>query len=131
MVGVLDCNIAISEFELQSCYYIHFRTNTVEYKLFYSPWYGLNNTTFNLAQSAGATEYTDCISAKGQDSPNECPGYEAKQSDGEVLVMLELWGMRSTLLLQSLLGPLWSAVVAPDEILSMGQVELNCRLMLN
>ena len=25
-------------------------------------------------QLAGAEEYTDCISAVGQDSPNECPG---------------------------------------------------------
>ena len=27
--------------------------------------------------------------------PNECPGYDTIQSDGEVTVMLELWGMRS------------------------------------
>ena len=27
-----------------------------------------------LAQAAGTVEYTDCISAKEQDSPNECPG---------------------------------------------------------
>ena len=27
---------------------------------------------------------------------NECPGYDIKQSAGEVPVMLELWGMRST-----------------------------------
>ena len=27
--------------------------------------------------------------------PNECPGYDTKQSDGEVLVMLGLWGMQS------------------------------------
>ena len=28
--------------------------------------------------------------------PNECPGYDTKQSDGEVPTVLELWGMRST-----------------------------------
>ena len=28
--------------------------------------------------------------------PNECPGNDTKQSDGEVPVMLELWGMQST-----------------------------------
>ena len=26
-----------------------------------------------IAQSAGAVEYTDCISAEGFDSTNECP----------------------------------------------------------
>ena len=30
------------------------------------------------------------FSAEGQDSPNECPSYDTKQSDGEVPVMLEL-----------------------------------------
>ena len=44
------------------------------------------------AQSAGAREYTDCISAKGKDSPNNCPGYDTKQSDGEVPGLLKLWG---------------------------------------
>ena len=38
-----------------------------------------------------------CTSAEGQDSPNEYPGCDTKQSDGEVPVMLELWGKRSTL----------------------------------
>ena len=31
---------------------------------------------------AGAAEYTDCISAEGYDSPNECLGYDTKQSNG-------------------------------------------------
>ena len=52
--------------------------------------------------------------------PNEYPGYDTKQSDGEVLAMLELWGMRSTPSLPSLPGPLWPGVVAPDKALSMG-----------
>ena len=47
--------------------------------------------------------------------PNECPGYDTKQSDGEVLAMLELWGMRNTPSLPSLPGPLCSEVVAPDK----------------
>ena len=46
---------------------------------------------------------------------NECPGYDTKQSDGEVLAMLELWGMRSNPSLLSLPGPLWPGVVAPDK----------------
>ncbi len=32
---------------------------------------------------------------------NECPGYDTKQFDGEVPVMLELWGMRRTPLQRS------------------------------
>ena len=45
--------------------------------------------------------------------------------------MLELWEMRSIPSLPSLPGPLWPEVVAPDRVLSMGQIELNCVLMLN
>ena len=55
---------------------------------------------------------------------NECPRYDTKQSDGEVLVMLELWGMGSTPSLPSLPGPFWPRVVAPDRILSLGQIVL-------
>ena len=33
--------------------------------------------------------------------------------------MLELWGMQSTFLLPSLLGPLLLGVVAPERVLSM------------
>ena len=40
--------------------------------------------------------------------------------------MLDLWGMRSTLSLPSLLGPLWPGLVALDRVLSMGQIGLNC-----
>ena len=46
---------------------------------------------------------------------NECPEYDTKQSDGEVPVMLELWGMQSIPLLQSLPGPFWPSMVAPDK----------------
>ena len=59
-----------------------------------------------VAQSAGAVEYTDCFSAEGQEPPNECPGYDTKQFDGEVPAVLELWGIWSTPLLPSLPGPL-------------------------
>ena len=31
-----------------------------------------------------------------EDPHNACPGYDTKQSDGEVPVMLELWGIWST-----------------------------------
>ena len=45
--------------------------------------------------------------------------------------MLELWGMRNTPSWPSLPGPLWPGVVAPDRVLSIGQIELKCVLMLN
>ena len=43
-----------------------------------------------LAQSAGAVKYTNCNSADEYDSPNECPNFDTKQSDGEASVMLVL-----------------------------------------
>ena len=67
-----------------------------------------------------------------QDHPtNECPVYDTKQSDSEVPVMLELCWIQSTPSLPSISGPLWPGVVAPDKVLSMGQIELNCVLMLH
>ena len=35
--------------------------------------------------------------------------------------MWKLWGMRSN----PFTGPLWPGVVAPDWVLSMGQIEVN------
>ena len=43
--------------------------------------------------------------------------------------MLELWGIRSTSSLLSLPDPLWFGVVAPDWVLSMGQIWV-CNLEL-
>ena len=73
-------------------------------------------------QSATAVEYSYCFSAEG---------YDAKQSDSEFSGMLELWGMQNTALLPLLPDPLWPGMVAPDRVLSMGQIELNYVLMLN
>ena len=47
------------------------------------------------------------------------------------MLELELWGMQSTLLLPSLPGPAWPGMVAPDRVLSMGQIKPNCVLMVN
>ena len=30
IANVMDCSLEVSEFEIQSCYYVHFRTNTLE-----------------------------------------------------------------------------------------------------
>ena len=38
--------------------------------------------------------------------------------------MLELLEMQSTSSLPSLPGPLWPVVLAPDRVLSMGQIEM-------
>ena len=74
----------------------------------------------SIAQSDGAVEYTVCTSVQGSEPPNECPGYDTKQSDGEVPVILGLWGIRSTPSLPLLPGPLWPGVAAPDRALFMG-----------
>ena len=68
-----------------------------------------------IAQSARAVEYT----------PMSILVYDAKQYDGEVPVMLGLWGMWSTPSSPLLPGPLWPGVVAPDRTLSMGKIELT------
>ena len=59
---------------------------------------------------------------------NECLGYDTKQSDGVVSVMLGLWWIRSTPSLLLLPGPLWPGVVAPDRVLFMGYIELTANL---
>ena len=71
-------------------------------------WLGLSNTpTASLLRS------------KIPPLPNECPGYDIKQSDGGAPVMLELWGM-----LSAPSGSLWPRGVAPDRVLSMSLTEL-------
>ena len=68
-------------------------------------------------QSAGAIEYTNSIFS-------ESSVYDIKQSDGEDPVIMEIWGMWNTPSLPSLSGSLWLGVVAPDSVLSWGQIEL-------
>ena len=82
--------------------------------------------------SWGCRIYTNCFSAEGVRLPlaHECPGYDTKQSESEVPLMLELWGKRSTPSWPLLPGSLWPRVVAPNRVLSMSQIELNCILML-
>ena len=79
-----------------------------------------------MAQLVGVIEYTNYIFIEEYESPNKCSGYDTKQSDGEASVMLELWGMWSTPSLPLLSGSFWSGVGAPDRVLSMDQIELNC-----
>ena len=71
------------------------------------------------AQLVGAVEYTDCISAEGQD-PNKCPGYNIKTFDGEAPVLENM----EYPFITTLPGPLWPRVIALDRVLSVGQIEL-------
>ena len=89
-----------------------------------------NQTKPNIAQSAETRIYQLHL-CRGVRFPNKCHGYDTKQSDGEVPVMLELWEMWCTFLLSSLPGLLWSGVVGLDRVQSSSQIELNCVLMLN
>ena len=58
---------------------------------------------------------------RGKTPPlNECPGYDTKQSDGEIPVMPKIWGMRSIPSLPLLPDLLWPGVVELDRALSMG-----------
>ena len=45
--------------------------------------------------------------------------------------MLKLREMQNDPLLSLFPGPICPGVVAPDRVVSMGQIELNCILMLN
>ena len=67
-----------------------------------------------LALSAEAVEYINYPPPHIVHS-----GYDNKQSDGEVPVELDLWGMQSTPSLLLFLGPLWPGVVAPDRFLEL------------
>ena len=79
---------------------------------------------------AGAVEYTNCISAEiYPPNSNECSRYDIKQCDGEAPA-LEIWGMWNTPSLPLLPGPLRPEVIAPDRVLSMGQIEQTmCKQM--
>ena len=77
----------------------------------------VTHTYTHLPSQLGAVEYTDCTSAERVRHTNACPKYDTKQSDGEVSVMLGLWGMQSTPSLSSRPGSLWPGEVAPDRVL--------------
>ena len=76
-----------------------------------------------VALSAGAVEYAPTAPPqRGKPGPNECPGYDTKQSDGEVPGMLGFGGIRSTPSLPLLPGPIWPGMIAPDRALFMGKI---------
>ena len=75
---------------------------------------------FDYSVSWGWTIHQLHLCKGGEPPPNGCPRYDTKQFDGDVPVMLELWGMQSTPSLPLLSGPLWPGMVAPDRALSIG-----------
>ena len=88
----------------------HFWTNTNSKFVMLPNWLELWNTpTASLQRGKIPTS-------------NEYLGYDTRQSD---------LGMQSTPSLSLLPGSLWPGVGASDRVLSMGQIGLNCILMLN
>ena len=77
-----------------------------------------------LAQSAAGCRIHRLHLCRGVKLSNECLEYNTKKSDGEASVLLELWEMLSTPSLPLLPDPLWTGVVAPDRVLSMGEIDL-------
>ena len=78
----------------------------------------------------GAVEYRLYL-LRGVRPSYESPDYDTKKSDGEVPMMQEIWVMLKIPSLPSLPDSLFLGVVAPDRALSMGQIDLNCILMIN
>ena len=77
-----------------------------------------------VGQWEGAVEYSDSLSAEGQDFPNECSVYDTKQSDGEAPGMLKLYGIQNNISLPLFPGPLLPGMVAPKRVLCMDQIQL-------
>ena len=77
-----------------------------------------------IAHSAGAVEYTNCISAESK----TLSATSVLDMTLNNLMVRFLW---CWIFGESLPGLLWPGVVAPDRVLSMGQIELNCVLRLN
>ena len=90
------------------------------------------NSLFIFGWSSGLGFYhKPIVSQHRSRQPNEGSGYDAKQSDGETSIMLDLCEIRSNPLLPSLPGPHLLGLLVRNRLPSIGQIELNCVLMLN
>ena len=97
----------------------------------YTIYSSLSSLSFLPSQLGGCRIHWLHLCRGGKTPPHhECPGYDTKQSDGEVPAVLEFWGMRSTPSLPSLPGPLWPGVVAPDKGPIYGLNRTNSILLL-
>ena len=84
-----------------------------------------------IVQSAGAVEYTDCISTEVKTPPT---GFLDMQLNNLMVRFQLSWifgGMWSTPSLPLFPGPLCPGVIVLDKVRSMGQKELNYVFMLN
>ena len=79
---------------------------------------------------AGAVEYS-MASLQRVTQPNKSLEYDFKQSDGEIRVMLDLWGKRSTPSLPLAPSLLWPRVITSDRVMSKGKIKLKCVLLVH
>ena len=124
--------------DLNSGCHVHFlKTITItprrQFKYYGFQLHTVQECIFNCFKQVNTSYFIFHLAyAEGKDPPlNECPAYDTKQSDGAAQIMLELWGMRSIPSLLSIPGSLSLGVVAPDKVLSKGQIELKGGLILN
>ena len=82
-------------------------------------------TIFEICQVGWSCRIHRLHLCRGVRTQNQCPGYDTKQSYGEVPIILELLGMQSTPSLPSFPGLFRTDETAPDRVLSMGHIELN------
>ena len=98
----------------------------------YLQWLICNKTKPNITLPVGwGCRIHRLYLRRGVRPSTDCPGYDTKQSDVEVQVMLALGGMQGTPSFSSHPCPLWPGVVASDRVLSMGQIEIKFVLRLN
>ena len=62
--------------------------------LFTIIWIGLYQSNINIGQSAGVVDIPTDSRQRVKTLPQWIPWYDTKWSDGEVPVLLEIWGMR-------------------------------------
>ena len=108
-----DISLKWNTSSLNFDYQVHFTTMVITLLLNH-PYLLTVHNTINCPVGWGCRIHR-LLLWRGVRPPNESPGYDTKQSHGEVPVMLELWGTRSTPSLPSLPGSLWPRVVAPDK----------------
>ena len=80
--------------------------------------YQLIHSKYRQSSRLGMENIPSAFLQRGKTSPNECHGYDTKQSDGEAPVM------QNTSSLPPIPGPHCPRMVAPNKVQSVDQVEL-------
>ena len=104
--------------------YIYIYIYIIMWKLISDHWFHAHHLMANCSVGWGYRIHWLHLCRGVSPSP-KCPGYDIKQSDGEYPIILELWVMWSSPSLPLLPGLLRPGVVAPDKVLSFGQIEVN------